>query len=180
MFRTDPEAIKEYLGGEWIYPTLRGRSELMLFRRAGQVAMGASLLLALRDPAPRRVRDLADELGVATTYLAKILQGLVHAGLMRGVRGPRGGIRLAVPAEEICQWDVLVAVQPMNQFARCILGWERCSDGEPCPLHESWAPIRTEVEAMLRSKTLRELVTEAQRKGLSLRDASHRGISGER
>lgn len=152
----------------------------MFFGRAAQVALEVSLLLALEpDGTPRRVRDLAEELGVAATYLAKILQELARAGLLRGVRGPGGGIRLAMPAEEIHQWDVLRAVQPVSRFEQCMLGWERCHDAEPCALHETWAPIRARIVEMLQTTSLWELACKAERKGLSgnarARHPEHRG-----
>lgn len=139
----------------------------MLFRRAAQVALQASLVLALEpEGSPRRVCDLAGELGVGATYLAKILQSLTRMGLLRGVRGPRGGVRLARSARETTPWEILAAVEPTGEFDQCLLGLRHCNDVRPCPLHEAWTPIRTQILSMLRTKSLWEVAAEAKSKGL--------------
>ena len=47
----------------------------MLYRRSAQLAVQAALLLALEPEGnSRRVRELAEDLGVPPTYLTKVLQ----------------------------------------------------------------------------------------------------------
>lgn len=139
----------------------------MLYRRSTQLAVQAMLLLALEPPGGcRRVRELAAELGVPATYLAKIVQNLAHVGLIRAVRGPGGGVQLVRPPREIPVWNVLAAVEPVGEFERCFLKLDRCNDLHPCPLHECWAPIRSQILAMLQSKNLWEVASEAQRRGV--------------
>lgn len=138
----------------------------MLHRRSTQLAVQATLLLALESPGGcRRVRELAAELGVPATYLAKIVQNLARVGLIRALRGPGGGVRLLRRPHEILVWDVLAAVEPVGEFEQCFLKFDRCSDVRPCPLHEVWAPIRSQILAMLQSKNLWDLASEAQRRG---------------
>lgn len=56
---------------------------------------------------PISSRDIADRQGLPPRYLEQIMQRLVRAGILRGVRGPRGGYVLAkerrrVSVQEIC------------------------------------------------------------------------------
>lgn len=111
--------------------------------------------------------DLASELGVGTTYLAKILQNLIRAGLLRGVRGPGGGVVLARAPQEIRQWDVMAAVQCTEPLDRCVLGWDPCDPDLPCPLHEEWSPIRARILEMLRNHTVWDLALETGKQGES-------------
>jgi Rrf2 family protein len=91
----------------------------VLYRRSAQLAVEVVLFLALEpEGTSRRVRDLATELGVPATYLAKIVQALTRLGLLRALRGPRGGVQLARPAREIRLRDVLSAVEPVGEFER--------------------------------------------------------------
>ena len=137
----------------------------MIYRRSAQLALQASLLLALEPAgAPRRVSEIADELGVPRTYLAKVLQGLTRIGLLHAVRGPGGGVCLARSPREIHLWDVLSAIEPVGEFEQCFLGLGQCNEAQPCPLHEAWGPIRTNILAMLQTKSLWEFATEAQEK----------------
>jgi len=138
----------------------------MLYRRSGQLALQTTLLLALEpDGGSRRIRVLADELGVASTYLAKVVQNLTRVGLLRALRGPGGGVQLARPAREIYPWEVLAAVEPAGEFTRCLLGARPCNGDTPCPLHGVWAPARDKIREILQTKNLREFAAEAQRTG---------------
>jgi len=137
----------------------------MIHRRSAQLALQASLLLALEpEGAPRRVSEIADELGVPRTYLAKVLQGLTRVGLLHAVRGPGGGVCLARSPREIHLWDVLSALEPAREFEDCFLGLGQCNDLQPCPLHDAWGPIRADILAMLQTKSLWEFASEAREK----------------
>lgn len=152
----------------------------MLYRRSAQLAMQATLLLALEpEGSSRRVRDLADTLGVGAPYLAKVLHALIRGGVLRATRGPGGGVRLVRPACEISLWDVLSAIEEVDAFERCLLGLRRCNNQTPCPVHETWVPIRAQILAMLQSKNLWELAAKAQSRGVLRWDKTHRnGNSG--
>lgn len=150
----------------------------MLFRRSVQLALQATLLLALEpEGTSRRVREIAAQLGVPAPYLAKVLQTLTRVGLLRAVRGPGGGMRLARSPRDICLWDVVAAVEPVGEFEQCFLGLSQCNDLSPCPLHEAWVPIRAQLLTMLRGKSLGEFAAEAREKQL-LKEGGGTGSAG--
>jgi Rrf2 family protein len=56
---------------------------------------------------------------VPEAYLAKHLQALSRAGVVESVPGPRGGYRLARPADEISVLDVVEAIDGGEAAFRC-------------------------------------------------------------
>lgn len=54
---------------------------------------------------------LAQHYGLPEMYLAKHLQAMVKAGLLQATPGPRGGFRLARPAESITVLQVVEAIE---------------------------------------------------------------------
>ena len=54
--------------------------------------------------------DIARRQGIPRRYLEQVLQALVHAGLLAGQRGPRGGYRLARERRRITVGDILAVV----------------------------------------------------------------------
>lgn len=52
-------------------------------------------------------------------YLNKQLQALGRAGIVTSTAGPRGGFRLARPAEEITVLDVVMAIEGTTPAFRC-------------------------------------------------------------
>ncbi|HEY7045947.1 MAG TPA: Rrf2 family transcriptional regulator [Jatrophihabitantaceae bacterium] len=86
-------------------------TEWVLHATAGlaQLDAGASVSAA----------QLAEHYGVPAAYLAKQLQALVRAGVMTATTGPRGGFRLARPADEITFLQVVEAVDGSSPFYQC-------------------------------------------------------------
>jgi Rrf2 family protein len=54
-------------------------------------------------------RQLAHRHDLPARYLEPVLQALVHAGILSGVRGPRGGYKLAREPAQITVEDILRA-----------------------------------------------------------------------
>jgi Rrf2 family protein len=52
-------------------------------------------------------------------YMAKHLQALSRAGIVRSVRGVGGGYRLARPANEISLWDIRQAIEGATPDFQC-------------------------------------------------------------
>ena len=99
-------------------------------RAAGGSAGGAYLSVAA----------LAEFHEVPKAYLAKHMQALARAGLVRSSRGPNGGYNLARPASEISLWDVREALEGAEPDFRCqeIRRRGPCAsrktDGAPCTI----------------------------------------------
>src|SRR6476661_4659379 len=62
---------------------------------------------------------LAEFHDVAPAYLAKHLQALSRAGIIESVSGPKGGYRLARPADQISMLEVVEAVEGDEAAFRC-------------------------------------------------------------
>jgi Rrf2 family iron-sulfur cluster assembly transcriptional regulator len=60
---------------------------------------------------PVQSQDIAERLGLPRRYLEQVMQQLVRAGVLRGVRGPRGGYRLARERRRITVGQVVRVVQ---------------------------------------------------------------------
>ena len=58
-------------------------------------------------PEPVQAKEITARQGVPQRYLEQVMQQLVRAGILRGVRGPRGGYRLARERRRISVGDVV-------------------------------------------------------------------------
>ena len=67
----------------------------------------ALLQLADAYPASLTVAEVARRRGIPTKFLARLLGELAREQLVATTRGPRGGVRLAVPPEEIALRQLL-------------------------------------------------------------------------
>src|SRR5438477_6190828 len=55
---------------------------------------------------PAQSRDITERQGITQRYLEQVLQRLVRAGVLQGLRGPRGGYRLARERRRITVGEV--------------------------------------------------------------------------
>ncbi len=99
---------------------------------------------------------LAERTKIPRRYLHKVLQSLVHGGLVDSISGPGGGYALCRPAEEITILDIVEAVAPLERIRRCPLGIT--SHTRLCPLHKELDRVYAEVEAAFQRVTLAALV----------------------
>ena len=79
------------------------------------LALHSMVLIALQQEEYVNVRQLAAATGASETHLAKVLQRLAKTGLLRSLRGPKGGFTLAKPASELTLLNVRLIVLDLQQ-----------------------------------------------------------------
>lgn len=130
-----------------------------MFSQTVEYALRAVVFLASQAPASRTTGQISVATQVPAPYLAKVLQGLVKAGVLRTQRGVGGGVSLARPAEELTILEVVNAVDPLKRIHTCPLGL--ASHGvRLCPLHKRMDRALASVEDAFRSTTLAEVLAE--------------------
>ena len=92
---------------------------------------------------PLSATALASRTGIPVGYLSKVMRRLVVAELVRSQRGHGGGFTLARAPETIQFIDVLDALDFSVEQKRCAFGFGQCDASDPCPLHDSWASLRS-------------------------------------
>ena len=98
------------------------------------IAIHTCLWIADGDRSFRPSPKIAKELGFSYNHFAKVVQRLVHAGLLETERGPKGGIRLARDPKAVTMLDVYEAAggEPLRPH-RCLLDPKICA-GRACAL----------------------------------------------
>lgn len=64
---------------------------------------------------PVQAKEITSRQGVPQRYLEQVMQQLVRAGILKGVRGPRGGYRLARERRRISIGDVLRIAMSLDE-----------------------------------------------------------------
>lgn len=130
-----------------------------MFSRTTEYAMRAVLALAAGDGKSMTTQQIADAMLVPRSYLSKVLQALVHAGLVISKRGLSGGFVLARPTTELNLLQILNAVNPIERIESCPLDLEQ-HGSELCPLHRRLDQAVAMVQGAFENTTLAELLSE--------------------
>lgn len=78
-----------------------------------------ALLAALPDNRTLRLEKIAEFYDLPVPYLRKHFQSLSRAGLVNTTPGPKGGYRLAKPAQDISLLDIYQALEGKEPAFRC-------------------------------------------------------------
>ena len=83
---------------------------MSLMSRKGILAIAAVIDVALYSASrPVSAKALATRHGLQPRHLEPVLQALVHDGILRGIRGPRGGYELGRDQDGITAAEILRA-----------------------------------------------------------------------
>ena len=115
------------------------------------------MLLAVDDEAPVGLSDAAARLDVSANHLAKVAQALVHANLIRSIRGRTGGFMLLPPTLQATVADIVEALEPMA-LVECFDDPAACRLTPACRLVSVLDEARQAFVTSLRQHTLEELV----------------------
>ncbi|MEO5355087.1 MAG: Rrf2 family transcriptional regulator [Magnetococcus sp. XQGC-1] len=116
---------------------------------------------------PVQIRDVTARQRMPQRYLEQVMQRLVKAGILVGVRGPRGGYLLAKERSKICVGDVARVVMEMNasERARAPEQQESGPIGQQV-IQPLWLELQNEILNRMDEITVEELSVRAFRKGI--------------
>ncbi|OGU35989.1 MAG: transcriptional regulator, partial [Ignavibacteria bacterium GWB2_35_6b] len=101
--------------------------------------------------------EISQELKVPKEFVSKVLQILTDSGIVGSKKGKNGGFYLAKRPANIKLIEIVEAIDGLELFNTCVLGFPGCSVAEPCPVHEKWGKLREDAYKMLSEETLEQL-----------------------
>ncbi|AQT69599.1 Cysteine metabolism repressor [Anaerohalosphaera lusitana] len=116
------------------------------------------------DEGPLQIKSIADREDISSKYLEQLMAILKSAGLVRSVRGPKGGYMLAKKPEEIRLSDVFVTLEGPMTPVECVEHTDYCSRCTDCITRQVWIEIHQAIMTVLESTTLQDLVDRAKSK----------------
>ena len=149
----------------------------MQINRATDYAVRVTIHLAT-IPVSARVSGpaLARVIGAPESFVSKVLQQLVQAGLVTSQRGMRGGFQLARRTADMSLLEVVEAIEGPMQLNLCLPQGPNCSQKEWCGAHPVWA----EAQAALAKVLGKASIAQMARDSISNLAKFHRGLPGGR
>jgi Rrf2 family protein len=106
------------------------------------------------------VNEISEEYKIPRSFLAKILQKLVKAKIVRSYRGVKGGFSLARQARDITVLEVLEAIEGKLALNICISDKKKCSFSKHCPSHLLWLNVQAKVVDTLKKSNFEDLARQ--------------------
>jgi Rrf2 family protein len=109
-------------------------------------------------------RLLVEKLRISDKYLRRLMTDLSKAGFIKSVQGRDGGYLFDKDISEIHLSQIIDAVEGMDKYTGCVLGFDECSDENPCVMHAAWLPIKQQLINTFQNKTLSDFNFETVNK----------------
>ncbi len=132
----------------------------MLLTRASEYAL-LSLDVLRKADAPLGAEQLANELSIPKSFLAKILQSLAKQGILESRKGAHGGFILAKDVSEISVNDIIFAAEGKSPTVfDCTSYSETCPNGTigTCAISPFLANFQTKIDDFLNGLMLSDIL----------------------
>ncbi|CAM4105321.1 RrF2 family transcriptional regulator [Zobellia nedashkovskayae] len=140
-----------------------------MFSKACEYGIRASTYIALKSLEGTRVslKEIAEKIDSPVAFTAKVLQQLSKNHIVESVKGASGGFQISkVNMNEIKLAQIVFAIDGNNVYEGCGLGLKKCNANEPCPVHDKFVQIRSDLKTMLENTSLYDM-TIGLEKGLT-------------
>jgi Rrf2 family transcriptional regulator, iron-sulfur cluster assembly transcription factor len=128
----------------------------------GRYAVMAMADLAANDGGskPVSLAEIARRQEISLSYLEQLFAKLRRGDLVKSVRGPGGGYRLARPASELRISDIIIAVDEPISATRCRKDSPKGCTGTSgrCMTHDLWEELGRQIHVFLSSVSLADVV----------------------
>ncbi|MCP4603672.1 MAG: Rrf2 family transcriptional regulator [Proteobacteria bacterium] len=106
---------------------------------------------------PVSTGQVAEVLEASENHLSKVFQRLTKAGLVKSIRGPKGGFFLAWEPESITLLEIYEAIDGKLSEGSCLFGQPVC-DRNNCVFGDLVSGIQKQVSSHFSQTTLGDLV----------------------
>ncbi len=126
----------------------------------GRYAVRAMLDLALQSTGePVMIKDISRRQEISDLYLEQLFGRLKTAGLIRSIRGPKGGFVLTKSPSQIRLCDIIHAMEGSTAPVDCVDNSVNCARAGNCTARSVWVEVKKVMDEVLGSTTLQDLIT---------------------
>ena len=112
---------------------------------------------------PLQLRVIAKDQGVSVKYLEQLMAMLKSAGIVRSVRGSKGGYVLAKPPAQIRVSECFECLEGSVITTECVEDENICEKTNDCIARQVWTEVQMAVIEVLQSMTLQSLIDRARK-----------------
>ena len=113
---------------------------------------------------PVSLKDIAQRQQISLQYLEHLMTPLITMGMVRSVRGPKGGVSLAKPPNQILLSEIIQLLEGSTAPVECVDNPKLCPRSELCVTRDIWDELKKAMNGVLESTTLQNLVERQESK----------------
>lgn len=134
-----------------------------MFSKSTEYALRATIYIARKASIEKKIgiNHIAEGIGAPKSFTAKILQNLTRGEdrIITSTPGPSGGFYITDEARQQSIYKVIEVMGERDVIESCVLGFDYCSDDNPCSMHNVYRNIKKDLIEMFKNKTIDELAS---------------------
>jgi len=133
-----------------------------MFRISRRLDYGIKLMVALaqnNENLPISTSKIAVDLQIPLPFLHQIGHSLMQSGLIKATPGPKGGLRLNLPAENISILNITESLEGPIILNNCLEDGFDCEQNGKCSTQYMWSHLQRQILEYLNGVSLNDLVT---------------------
>jgi len=111
---------------------------------------------------PLRLKTIAERQDISIKYLEQLMGMLRSAGLVRSVRGSKGGYALGRLQDQIKVSEVFRCLEGSVTTTECVQDEDACKRSADCVARELWMEVEAAINQVLDSITLADMVKKTK------------------
>ena len=113
---------------------------------------------------PIELKEIAKKENISLKYLEQVIIPFRSAGLVKSVRGSKGGYSLAKSPSEIFLNDLVEILEGPITLTECLRDPKVCQKSASCVTREIWEEVSEAIYRIFHSITLEEMVNRKREK----------------
>jgi Rrf2 family iron-sulfur cluster assembly transcriptional regulator len=137
----------------------------LMFSKACEYGIKAIIYIATQSLKQERVKigDIVENVGSPEAFTAKILGALTKHNIVKSYTGPYGGFEIERDSmKSINVADIVFAIDGESIYNGCGLGLSECNSAKPCPMHDKFVKVRSELKKMLQTTSIFDLAEDVK------------------
>ncbi|HUL31155.1 MAG TPA: Rrf2 family transcriptional regulator [Thermodesulfobacteriota bacterium] len=132
-----------------------------------KIRYGARAMLELAShygEGPIELKEIARKEDISLKYLEQVINPLRAAGLVKSIRGSKGGYSLAKAPSQICLYDVVESLEGALNLVECLHDSKACQKTSSCVTRDIWKEVSDAISQIFYSVTLEDMVNRRKEK----------------
>lgn len=113
---------------------------------------------------PIELKEIARKEDISLKYLEQVINPLRAAGLVKSIRGSKGGYSLAKAPSQICLYDVVESLEGVLNLVECLHDSKVCQKTSSCVTRDIWKEVSDAISQIFHSVTLEDMVNRRKEK----------------
>ncbi len=131
----------------------------MKLSKTTEYAIRILCFMASNEDKIHSAKSILEKIKIPQKYMRRIMTDLSKNNFIQSTHGREGGYRFLKSPDSIFLSDIIEAVEGMEKYVGCILGFNECSGSNPCAMHNSWVDTREKLFQTLTKTNLSDLTS---------------------